>query len=527
MTDRPLFRAVAGAAAACCLAAAAVSCSGGDTAAHDPATATTAASASAGAPETGQKKEKTHLSYGLASVGGAATTDPHGQLFSSSDWARLTAMYAQLVSLGEDGSVLPSLASSWTPNDDASQWTFTLRDDATFSDGSPVTAADVLYSIGRIQDKAAENGGRGGQLDMAASSAPDEHTVVLVSSAPDAELPRNLVSGSFIVKDGTTDFDQPVSSGPYVLDSLDDQTARLHARDDWWGGPLGVDELEIRGFADPQAMSQAVISGAIDMAFGVQPATAKSAQAAGLEVTARPGSQSVPLLMRVDTAPFDDNRVREAVKLAIDRQQLVDTVLLGYGTPGADMIRNGATDPAVPDLPPVPHDSAKAQQLLADAGYPDGIEVTLHTSTAFPEMIPLAAAVKNQVADAGITVTIKEHAADQYWSTVYGTEPFLVGYYGDAESFATLIRATVLSDAAYSETGWADPQFDEQFAAAMATTDDTRRQEMLGELYRRMAEEGGWVVWGFSDRLTVHQPTIDGVEHATNPYDVTTITVGD
>lgn len=525
MKQPRIRRRVTGGILACCTALSVAACSSSDKSTTDNSLQATATTSSSDQSAQADKKEQVTVTYGLASTGAAATTDPHGSMFSESDWARNTALYDPLVVLGDGEEVLPWLAESWEPNDDASEWTFKLRDDAVFSDGTPITAKDVLYSIGRIREKAAENGGRGGAIDMDKSSAPDDNTVVLVLEQPDAELPRSLAGTSFVVKDGTTDFDTPISSGPYVLDTLQDQTAQLHARDDWWGEKPDIDTLVIRGFSDPTAMSQAVSSGAIDMAFGVQPAAAKAAEAAGLKVTTRPGSQTSPILMRVDTAPFDDNRVREAVKLSLDRQKLVDTVLLGYGTPGKDMIRNGAVDKAVPDAPEVKRDVEKAKQLLAEAGHPDGIDVTLHTSNAFPDMIPLAAAAKEQLADSGINVTIEEHPADQYWSAVYGKEPFLVGFYSADPSFATLVRATTLSDAAYSEIGWKRPDFDEKFAKAMATVDPAERTELLGELHRQMAEEGGWAVWGFADRPYVHRDGISDLVVSANPYDVTKIKV--
>lgn len=463
------------------------------------------------------------LTFGAVSAGGAPTTDPHGQLFSESDWARLSAIYDTLTVRGDDGAPAPGLAETWEAAEDATEWTFTLRDDATFSDGTKVTAADALHSIGRLQAKTAENGGRIGAVDMDRSKAVDNDTLLLVTPAPDAELPLALTVGSFVVKDGTEDFTDPIGSGPFVLDSLDDQAASLRANEDWWGGTAGVNTLEIRGFADPQAMAQAVTSGAIDMAAGIQPAAAKASESSDVLVSARPGAEAVPLLMRVDTEPLDDNRVREAIKLSLDREALIDQVYLGYGEVGKDMIR--LSDPGVPDVPEVKRDLERAKELLVEAGHPDGFTTTLHTSKAYPAMVPLATVVKEQLAEVGITVEITEHAPDQYWTTAYGVEPFTVGYYGGSTTFGLLVRATVLSDAAYSETGWKNAEFDEAYAAAMATTDEAERNELMGDLYKEMAREGGWVVWGFGDRLTLYRTNVNGVKETGPLYDLSGITV--
>lgn len=464
------------------------------------------------------------LTVGFVSAGGAPMTDPHGQLFSETDWARLTSIYDTLTVRDADGAAAPALAESWSSSDDATEWTFELRDDAQFSDGSPVTAADALYSIGRLQEKSAENGGRVGTIDMERSAAPDEHTLRLVVPTPNAELSLALTLGSFVVKADTTDFTKPIGSGPFTLDTLDDQIAVLAANNQWWGDGPGVERLTLRGFTDSQAMAQAVTSGSIDMATGVQPAAAKASEATGVQVSARSGGETVPLLMRVDTPPFDDNKVRRAIKLAIDRPTLIEQIYLGYGTPGRDMIR--LDDPEVPsDVAEVSRDVEKARRLLAEAGFPDGFTTTLHTSSAYPTMTPLATAVKQQLAEIGITVEVKEHSPDEYWTTAYGVEPFTVGFYGSTQSFGALVRATVLSDAAYSETGWADSQFDATWTQAMATTDDSARAELIGNLHRQMATEGGWLVWGFGDRLTLYRDNVHGVNESGEIYDLSGITV--
>lgn len=480
-----------------------------------------------GDPATGTKTPERGgtLRLGAVSGGGAPVADPHGQLFSEADWARLTALYDTLFVRGADGAAAAALVTSWEANADASQWTLRLREDAVFSTGDPVTAADVLYSLGRMVEKNAENGGRAGTVDIEGSEAVDDTTLRLATTAPDAELPLALTLGSFVVPDGAKDFTKPVGSGPFRLDSLDDQAAVLSANGDWWGGAPGVDTLEIRGFADPQALGQAVTGGSIDIAAGALPAAAKAA-GSSVKVSERPGAEAVPLLLRVDTAPFDKPGVRDAIKLGLDRAALVDQVYLGYGTVGRDMIR--LDDPEVPDdVPAVERDVERAKQLLAEAGHPDGFDTVLHTSTSYPAMLPLATLVKEQLAEVGIRVSIEQHPPEKYWTEAYTVEPFTVGYYSvDSTTFASLVRATVLSSSSFSETGWKDREFDSVFAEAMSTTDDAARAKLIGDLHRRMATEGGWVVWGFGDRLTLHSDAVAGLPEAGSRFDVSRVTVG-
>lgn len=462
------------------------------------------------------------LRVGAVAAAGTAVSDPHGSLFNESDWLRLSAVYDVLVGQDEAGRPAPALATSWEPDDEARVWAFTLRTDAVFSDGRPVTAEDVLYSLQRLHELAAQNGARLGTLDVAASSVVGTDRLELVAAAPDAELPATLSLGVFVVPAGTTDFASPVGSGAFVLDTLDDQGAALRRHEGWWGEAPLVQALELRGFSDPQALTQAVGSAVVDVALAVAPA---AAEAAGdtLVVSVRPGAECVPLLLRVDTAPFDAPGVRRAVKLALDRQALVEQVYLGYGTVGRDAIK--LDDPSVPsDLPEASRDLAEARKLLAEAGHPDGLDVVLHTTTAYPAMLPTATVAAQQLAEAGIRVEVREHDPQLYWSEAYTVEPFTVGYYADT-TFATTVRQTVLSTSAFSETGWEDEEFDTVFAEAMAETDGPRRLELLGGLHRRMAEEGGWVVWGFGDGIDLHAPGVSGLPTTGARYDLSGVDV--
>lgn len=443
------------------------------------------------------------LRYGaVAAGGGAAVADPHGSLFNESDWVRLGALYDVLTVPGANGTVQPRLARSWTSEENATRWRFELRQDAVFTDGKPVRAADVLHSLRRIAAKAAQNGGRLGTVDIAKSAADGDHAVVLRTTQPDADLPRTLAGVTFVVPDGVESFERPVGSGPFILSTVDGQTAALVRNDRWWGQRPHVDRLEIRGFADPQALAAAVTSGEVDVAANVSPAAAKTAERTGnLVVSKRPGATTYPMLMRLDKAPFDRPEVRRAVKLAVDRQALVDGVLLGYGTTGGDVPGS--------DVPPPARDVAEARRVLSSVG-----GVVLHTTTAYPGMVSAATLLATQLGEAGLKVEVRQHPPETYWTQVYTVEPLAMGYYADVP-FPVWVRQTALSTAAFNETGWKKPEFDAEFAAAMAVVDQAQRDARLKKLRERMAADGGWLVWGFGDGLDVSAPAVHGLPTGT------------
>jgi peptide/nickel transport system substrate-binding protein len=450
------------------------------------------------------------LRYAVAGSPATAGDDPHGGLGNESDVLRFALTYDVLTVPGEDGTTRPRLATSWEPDDAMSRWTLTLREDARFTDGTPVRAADVLYSLRRIGDKAAENYGRLADFDMARSTAPDEHTVVLATHAPMADAPRALESVTFVVPEGTEDFSRPVAgSGPYQVERTGSQSTVLIRNDTWWGERPHLDRIEIQAVADPQARANAVVAGQADVAGSVSPAAVRGAGSAQTQVVRREGVTTYPFVMRLDTEPFDDPRVREAFRLAADRQALVDTVFLGYGTVANDLPT--PHDPSTPqDLPPRTRDVARAKGLLAQAGHAGGLSVTLHTTTSYPGMDTAATLYAQQLADIGVDAEVKVEPADTYWTAVYATKAFYTGYYGGI-SFPDLVRVGLLSDAPTNETAWRSETFDEGFARAMSTRDETRRAELLSGIQRELWEDGGYVVWGTGDGLDLTAPGVRGL----------------
>lgn len=447
------------------------------------------------------------------SVGSPATAsnDPHGGLGNESDAVRFALMYDVLTGQGPDGRTQPRLAESWKPDPTMTTWQFTLRRNATFSDGKPVRAADVLYSLRRIERKAAENYGRLAVFDLAASRVVDEHTVEIVSRQPFAEVPRALESMTFIVPDGSDDFTAAVpGSGPFTLVSNDAQTAVLERRDGWWGTPPSLRRIEVRAVADPQARAQAVLSGQADVAASIAPAAARQAEGRDdLSLVRRPAVTMYPFVMRTDRKPFDDPRVREAIKLAADRPALVDAVFLGFGKPGDDVL--APADASAPQgLTPRVRDVAKARQLLADAGHSGGLTVTLHTTTSYPGMDTAATLFAGQLKEIGVTAEVEMNPPDTYFTTVWGKQDFYTGYFGGIPFF-DVARVSLLSTSPTNETGWKRPEFDTALNKALAEPDEAARNRALGTLQQQVRDEGGYVVWGTGDGLDLTRAQVQGL----------------
>lgn len=451
------------------------------------------------------------LRYAVAGSPATASDDPHGGLGNESDVMRFALTYDVLTVPGANGEPRPRLAVSWKPNRALDRWTFRLRENAVFTDGRPVRAKDVLYSLRRIADKAAENYGRLADFDLKSSTAPDDHTVVLATRAPMAEAPKALESISFVVPDGTTDFSKPVpGSGPYRVADTDAQTAVLIRNKSWWGARPHLDRIEIRAVADPQARAAAVTSGQADVAGSVSPAAVKSAtSSSSVRVVTRKGVTEYPFIMRLDAKPFDNPKVREAFRLAADRKALVDTVFLGYGRIANDLPT--PYDPSYPQgLEQRTRDVVRAKRLLKEAGHAHGLKLTLHTTTSYPGMDTAATLYAKQLEDIGVDAEVKVEPADTYWTRIYAKKDFYTGYYGGI-SFSDLVRVGLLSDSPTNETAWRSREFDAGFTKAMGTLDTTERNAALAHIQKQLWRDGGYVVWGTGDGLDLVAPGVHGL----------------
>lgn len=446
-----------------------------------------------------------------AAVGSAATAsnDPHGGLGNESDALRFALLYDVLTVAGPDGATAPRLATAWEPDATLTRWKITLRSDATFADGRKVRAADALFSLRRMQSKAAENYGRMAMFDLDASSAIDESTVELRTRTPFAAVPEALQSATFVVPEGTTDFSTtPSGSGPYRMTGGDPANAALERNDTWWGPKPPTKRIEIRAMADPQARADAVRSGQADVAGSVSPTAAAQGESAGVQVVRRPAVTTYPVVMRLDQAPFDKPEVREAVKLATDRKQLTDTVFGAYGKVGNDLLTPG--DPTSPRLAERNRDLDRARALMAQAGYAGGTSVTLHTTTAYPGMDSTATLLSAQLAEIGLKVAVQVDPPESFWTKTYAQAGFYVSYLGGI-GFLDVSRIALRAASPTNETAWKNPSWERDLDAALAEPDAAKRAGALGALQATLRDEGGYLVWGVGDGLDLARAGVSGL----------------
>ena len=429
---------------------------------------------------------------------------------SDSEIAILNAVYDYLVDVDENNRLQPRLATSVTASDDGLSYTVELQPGAAFHDGSPVTAADVIYTFDRLRDP--EAGLPTADLysnivGVAASEGADpttSKTVIFTLQEPDPFFQYNLSDNhALIVKAGTEDPSADFNgSGPFTVVSYSPEDRMdLAANDAYFvDGKPGVDTLEFIFFADQTAAVDALKGGQVDLAMRMATPLYLSLQnEPGIVTSSIPTNGFDLVRLRADREPGNDPRVIEAFKLATDRQAIFDTVTLGLGAVGSDSPIGPlyadyySTDTPVPD-----RDVVRARELLADAGYADGLSLDLYVPES-GDRVALAEVLQQQWQEAGINVDIKSIPESVYYGSDNPDQNWLgatlgITGWGSRPYPQFYLDVMLVCDAKWNESHFCDEAFDQLAATAGTTLDEQTRIQAYKDIQRILVERGPVIV---------------------------------
>lgn len=452
------------------------------------------------------------LRVGALGRTGAITRDPHGTQSNESDYLILSLLYDTLTIPALKPNTAPRLAASWTHSDDLKTWRFELAEGATFHDGSPVTAQDAVFSLRRLRETPA-GASRLPGIEARNITADGDRTVVLVSDYANAELPLLTRLTTFVVPDGTTDQDiaKAPGTGPFKLDWYRDGNARLVRNDDWYGGEIHLDAIEVKIFESPQALANALLAGQLDLASNVGAVAARTAAGrADIQTVRRPNDMAMPIVMRTADGPFADPRVREALRLAVDREAMVQQVLSGYGSVANDVLGTG--DPAYDrSLPQRTRDLDKARRLLQEAGFDTSRTYELLTTEDISGLAESATLFATQAREAGVDIKVVKQESATFWDKTWLHGDLYTTYWGTNDSVVFFASKTMVSGSGQNETGWKDPEFDAAYQKAIGTADPAERAELLRELQKIEYERSGYLLWGMADGIDLARSAVQGL----------------
>ncbi len=447
-------------------------------------------------------------------VGGSAkdTLDAHVPV-THPDEARAIQLYDTLATYDTEHQLEMALAEEITPSADATTWTVKLRDGLKFSDGSPIRAEDVVFSFRRITDPENPKSGAAGlaTLDRDGLTATDARTVVFPFTQPFATFPDAVAQYSNGIVPEGYDPERPVGSGPFMFESFEpgQQSTFLRNPHYWREGQPYLDEVTIIDFPDDTARVNALLGGQVD-AIDQLPLSQIAVVEANpnLRVLESETGSWVPFTMRVDQPPFDDPRVREAFRLIVDREEMVQQVLGGHGAVGNDMY--GRFDPCYPDeIPQRTQDLDRARELLAEAGH-SGLTVDLVTAPAAAGMVEAAQVFAEQAKEAGVTVNVRRLEPGEFYGEQYLQWTFAQDFWFTRD-YLPQAAAGTLPGAPYNETHWSDPDWVALVREANATIDEGRRCELIAQAQQIEYDRGGYIIWGFPNSVDAHSAAVQGL----------------
>lgn len=455
-----------------------------------------------------------HLRLGMA---GGSTTDSLNPT-TYLQWVPTNIGYQLmngLVEIDEHNNATPELLMNWESKPGAAEWVFDVRKDITFSNGKTLDADDILYSINLHRGKSASPAKPflAGISDIK-KLAPNQ--IQISMSQGNADLPFLLSDYHIlVVPNGFTDWKNPIGTGAFVLEHYEAGVRCITKKvRPYWKPNCGyVDSVETLVINDVSARTAALLSGQVDAINRLDARTVDLLKKRPkVHVVQSNAGQHGVFVMNCTDAPFTDNNVRLAMKYGINRQQILDTVLRGYGRIGNDQpipVTNEFYDAS---LPQHSYDIDKAKFYLKKAGL-SSVSVDLNVSdVAFTGATDAAQLFQQAAAPAGITVNIKQQPADAYWDNIWMKKPFCASYWGGRPTADQMLTLAYKSDAPWNDTFWKNAAFDKLLLEARVELDHAKRKDMYGQMQAMISETGGALIPIFIDYLEAGSNRVQGMK---------------
>ncbi|WP_438397351.1 ABC transporter substrate-binding protein [Caballeronia sp. DA-9] len=459
-----------------------------------------------------------HLVVGLSS---GQTTDSLDPALSTAEVIEnvLAQVTEQLVIVAPNGKELqPMLAESWTHSDDLKTWNFKLRPGVLFHNGKPMTAKDVVYSLNRHRGPKSKSGAASTLASIVDIQAVSEREIVVTLAGADVAFPFLLTDYHLAIQPDGDPGDSGVGTGPYQIVEAKPGVRYVTKKfPRYWRPDVGyVDTIETLAINDNTARVSALMNGQVHLINRVEPkVVAMMTRATIARVVPTVGRGHYLFVMRCNVPPFDNPLVRQALKLAIDRDEMVKQIIRGMGAVGNDTPINSSYPLSTP-LTQRKYDPQQAAMLYKKSGHSGPI--VLHTSdAAFSGAVDAAVLFKEQAARAGIAIEVKREPGDGYWSNVWNKVPFCVTYSHGRPTQDQMLNLVYKSNAAWNETAWSSSQFDELLAQGRQERAINKRVAIYEQANQLLRDDGGAIIPmfphfldGVSTRVGGYIPDVGG-----------------
>ncbi len=432
----------------------------------------------------------------------------------------------------------PMLATKWSPNQDGSVWTFTLRPNVKFHNGQPLTADDVVYTFQQLSDpKNASNALSTftGVLTPAGVRKVDSSTVAFHLEAPNGNFPYIVSSDNYnaIIVPKGTDFGKWqstfVGTGPFKLQSYTTNVgANFVANPDYWGPKPYLNGTQFKFYDSQTPQILALQAGTVDVVAQFVPGGAEAIlNNSSYNIIKLKSSNHRELSMRCDQAPFTDPRVRQAIALTLNRPAMVQALLHGLGSVGNDTPFAPMFTSTNTSVPQRTQDIAKAKQLMAAAGHPNGFSVTM-AADIYEEIAQLAVVIKQATVPIGVNIKLNVETQSAYYGkAVFGNSDWLdstmsLVNYGDRGVPNVFLNAPLTTHGAWNAAHFHNPQYDALVRQYTAALDLQTQRQVAGQIETLLLEQTPLIIPYWIDGLAATTPAVHGV----NPTGVSQVFLG-
>ena len=405
-----------------------------------------------------------------------------------------------LTEVSPNGELIPELAESWDSSPDAKTWTFKIRQGVEFHNGKTLDSQDVVDSLRHHLAEDSKSAAKGILGGIESVNSDGKYGVTVELKGGDADFPF-LMSDYHLnicpsTGDGAIDWESGIGTGGYILVDNDPGVRTFTKRNPnyWKEGMAHFDEVEVLQIADPNARLNALRTKVVDCISNVDPKiVTRLERVPGILIRSVTGNKQITLPMRTDTAPFDNNDVRLAIKHIIKREEWFDKIIFGYGEIGNDNpigpanIYRATTE----ELPQRMYDPDKAKYHLKQAGM-DNLQIKFHAAdTGFAGAVNAGQLMRESARPAGIDIEVVREPDDGYWSNVWMQKAFSACYWSGRPTENWIFSQIYAADASWNDTYWKHDRFNELLLQGRSELDTTKRREIYVEMQRIIHNEGG------------------------------------
>ena len=430
------------------------------------------------------------------------TSDTHDPgtyvTFSMIQVAHTFRSYLTLIE--SNGSLGPDVASEWNATPDAKEWTFKLNDRATFHSGSKVTANDVIASMNHHRGDDSTSAAKALLADVVDLVDNGDHSVTFKLASGNADLPWLMTDYHLPIvpanEDGTANWQSGDGCGPYKMVNAEFGVSyKLVRHEDWHLDGAYFDDCELIVLNDPNARQTALVTGDVDAVTQLELKTLALLQRdPKIEIDNVPSAAAITMPMLIDQAPFDNVDVRNALKMSVNREELIEKIAFGAATIGNDFHHSPAMPYWPDDIEQRGYDPDQAKSLLKKAGA-EGLSVNLSVAdSVYSGAVDMCVLYAEQAKAAGININVIREPNDGYYSDVWLKKPWCAVQWGARPTPDVMYSLAYKDDAAWNESHWKNPRFNELLRAAKAELDDTKRAGMYREMAMLARDDGGTVI---------------------------------